>query len=299
MSLQAFPKIFALGHKLIRNIFDDPVEITEKVDGSQFGFAKINGQLSCRSKGEMLNLSSPEKMFKEAVDHIKSIEARIPNNSRFWGEYLKKPKHNNLAYTRVPKNHIALFGYEIVSDSDWGHSHEELAGWASTFETEIVPRLYAGVADPDLVLKLLDTESFLGGVQIEGVVVKNYAKQILVGDTYYPIMCGKYVSEAYKEVAKGWKKEHTGKGKWGDYMDTFATTARWDKAIQHLRDSGLLIGAPQDIGNLIKRVQTDVMEECEDEIKEALWKFFGKDLIRNSIRGLAEWYKTKLLKGEI
>ena len=31
-----YPKVLALGHRTIKNIWDGPVEITEKIDGSQF-----------------------------------------------------------------------------------------------------------------------------------------------------------------------------------------------------------------------------------------------------------------------
>jgi len=54
----------------------------------------------------------------------------------------------------------------------------------------------------------------LGGCKVEGVVVKNYAKQFLLGGQPMPLMMGKFVSENFKEVnQKTWKGEHTGKGK--------------------------------------------------------------------------------------
>ena len=52
--LTEFPKIFSLGTKYIVDIFDSPVEVTEKLDGSQFTFAKVNDILYYRSKGQML-----------------------------------------------------------------------------------------------------------------------------------------------------------------------------------------------------------------------------------------------------
>jgi len=48
--INAFPKIFAIGTDYISNIFDDEVEITEKIDGSQFAFGKVNGELFMRIK---------------------------------------------------------------------------------------------------------------------------------------------------------------------------------------------------------------------------------------------------------
>jgi len=52
MTMQAFPKIFTIGCNYILDIFKNEVEITEKVDGSQFGFGKINGELFLRRKGK-------------------------------------------------------------------------------------------------------------------------------------------------------------------------------------------------------------------------------------------------------
>ena len=49
-----FPKIFTIGTRYVQNIFDDEVEITEKIDGSQFCFGKINSTVYVRSKGATL-----------------------------------------------------------------------------------------------------------------------------------------------------------------------------------------------------------------------------------------------------
>ncbi len=42
--LKAYPKIFALGTRYVETIFDEPVEATEKIDGSQFVFGRIDGE---------------------------------------------------------------------------------------------------------------------------------------------------------------------------------------------------------------------------------------------------------------
>jgi hypothetical protein len=118
-----------------------------------------------------------------------------------------------------------------------------------------------------------------------------------IGDLVFPIMCGKYVSEEYKERAGDWKKDHTNIGQWEGYKMSYCTQARWLKAIQHLRDDGLLRGAPQDIGPLIKEVQRDITEEHEEEIKNFLWKHFGKEVLRVASHGLPEFYKNYLMEG--
>lgn len=111
--LKSFPKIFAVGDRHIQKLFDGTVEITEKVDGSQFVFGKIDGELMCRSKGANIVMDAPEKMFSEAVEYVKSIEEKISDGHVYYAEYLKKPRHNTLAYDRIPQNYLVLFGWSI------------------------------------------------------------------------------------------------------------------------------------------------------------------------------------------
>lgn len=108
MRTTAFPKILHLGHKQIKDIFDGEVEITEKVDGSQLGFGKINGELFVRSKGKEQDLDNPDKMFEGAVKFVKTIADKLPDNIVLYGEWLNKPKHNVLAYDRTPKKRHCL-----------------------------------------------------------------------------------------------------------------------------------------------------------------------------------------------
>ena len=42
---------------------------------------------------------------------------------------------------------------------------------------------------------------------------------------------------------------------------------------------------------LKKEVQKDLNSECGDEIKQILYDYFVKNLIRGVVRGLPEWYK--------
>jgi len=291
---QHFPKIFTLGQKYIGSIFDEPVEVTEKVDGSQFGFGKWNGTLYVRSKGQVLNEHNVPGMFEAGWNYVHSIADRLPDQTFFYGEFLNKPKHNNLVYDSIPLNGIALFG--VLHGEDDFAPYPVIKEWASELNVDVVPKLYEGkVAMAEDLLELLNHDSFLGGPKIEGFVVKNY-KEMWVGGTVQPIMAGKYVSDAYKEKARGWSKAHTGKGKWEEYRDSFITEARWQKAVQHLREIDVLDDSPKDIGPLIKEVVRDIEEECKADIMEALWGFFGKDVLRLATRGFPEWYKRTLLE---
>ena len=140
----------------------------------------------------------------------------------------------------------------------------------------------------------LERDSILGGTKIEGVVIKNYE---LFTMEKKPAM-GKYVSEAFKEVHnKDWKERNpTGKDFVLALTEKYKTEARWNKAILHLTEAGQLEHSPKDIGLLMREVPADVLKECEDEIKEALFGHFWQYIQRGITSGLPEWYKDELAK---
>lgn len=293
--IKSFPKIFALGQDYIKDILDGEVEVTEKIDGSQFGFGRIDGELFVRSKGAMLHFDAPNSMFKEGVEYIASIADRIPDGMIFHAEYLQTPNHNSLQYERTPKNHLCLFAVSDRSEKYYGH--DEIVKFADLFEIDAVPLIYKGIiSSTDQILEFVGTESYLGKANAEGVVVKNYNKPFLLGGQPIPVMSGKYVTEAFKEVHNGWKEKHTGAGKWEVFKQGYKTEARWHKAIQYLRDKGELTESPKDIGKLIARVMEDIKEEEEDNIKKFLWQEFGKEVLQTAVKGLPEFYKLHLLR---
>lgn len=295
--LKAFPKIYALGSAYIPSIFDEPVEVTEKIDGSQFVFGKVEGEVQCRSKGAEIFMDNPDKMFSRAVDTVRNMD--LPDNTIFYTEYLMRPKHNILSYDNIPTNHLALFGVSDPERENLIADHTRLAGYAQALGIDVVPCLHKGMLKPDEALAFLEKDSYLGGVKIEGIVVKNY-KQCLIANHPHPLMAGKFVSEKFKEKhAKDWKKENTAGGRWDVVKSQYRTEARWLKAVQHLREAGQLLGEPKDIGSLIKEVQQDISQEEGAAIKEILWGLYGKDLLRRSTAGLPEWYKEQLALGKI
>lgn len=292
--IPAFVKIFSLGTDYIRDIFNEGVEISEKIDGSQFGFGKVNGKLHIRSKGAMLYEENPNDMFKAGIDHVCSIQHLLPEGMAFYGEYLRKPKHNTLTYNRIPKNHIILFGAKHVAGDLFSMNFDE---YADKFGLEVVPRVHKDIDSLDELKEFMDLESVLGGCKREGIVVKNYYRPFLLGGQPIPMMCGKFVSEAFKEVHKNrWGKEETGKGRFQTFCDSFRTDARWEKAVQHLNEIGELEHTPRDIGKLFKELAVDIEGEEKEAIKEWLWNEHRKDIIRSASAGFADWYKNKILQ---
>lgn len=289
-SWHSYPSIYALGHRALADLTTEPVLVEEKIDGSQFSFGRFEGEFKARSKGAVLNIIAPEQMFQRAVDEAQRLDLR--EGWTYRGEYLAKPKHNALVYSRIPNRHVILF--------DINPSHEEYLTWdekaaeAERIGLEVVPRLYEGMLeDPAILRGLLATTSILGGQLVEGVVVKS---QSLYGPDKKRLM-GKFVSESFKEVhAKTWKAENPGSK---DILDriiqTYHSQARWQKAVQRLRESGQIEDSPRDIGLLIREVGPDVIKECEEEIREYLMKWAWPHIQRGITRGLPEWYKEQLL----
>lgn len=302
MSLLDYPKILPLGHKVLKQMFEGVVEVTEKLDGSQIKFGKIAGELKVSSRRKQFNLDKPDSLFQGAVDHIKRQAALLPDGIVFYAEALQKPHHNVLSYNTVPKNHVALFA-AAGRNTELMMPYYVLRDWASRLRVDLVPLLFQGVVKgPDQLLNLLEHESYLGGPKIEGIVAKNYTHTAIgLDDTFYPYLVGKFVSEKFKEKMdeKKEKKPVDMQGDLQEYFKLFATEARWQKAVQHLKDDGKLIGDPKDIGILIKELSSDFIEECKEEIQDRLWNSYSKQVLHHVIDGFPQWYKEQIFRGNI
>ncbi len=294
--INSYPKIYNIGHRAIIDIFKEDVYITEKIDGSQFSFGIVDGVLVARSKGCQLVLDAPEKMFIQAVETVIELSPLLTEGWTYRCEYLKGPKHNTLSYDRIPNKHLIV--YDIDAGDQNYLTHEAMSIEANKLGLEVVPLLFHGHIDSaEEMLLLLKRKSILGDVDIEGVVAKNYMRY---SEHDGKTLMAKYVSEAFKEIhTKNWKNTNpSGKDFIGMLGDKYRSEARWEKSVQHLLEQGMLANDPRDIGPLIKYIQLDVLEECEDEIKEAVFKFAWKSICRKITAGMPEWYKKKLLEGQ-
>lgn len=290
-SWHAYPSVFALGHKLLKDLLLDPVLVQEKVDGSQFSFGLFADGYRARSKGAVLNLIAPDKMFARGCEIVQGLP--LHEGWTYRGEYLCKPKHNALAYDRVPRNHIILFdintGHEEYLSPEAVHNEAERLG------LDAVPTLFYGLLQEVGFLRdLLEAVSCLGGQKIEGVVVKNYQR---FGPDHKVLM-GKFVSEAFKEThSREWRAANPNRT---DVVEALIvalrTPARWAKAVQHLQERGALENSPRDIGLLYNEVPADIQKEEADFIKEKLFEWAWPKIHRGTTAGLAEWYKEQLLK---
>jgi hypothetical protein len=291
MTLTSYSKIYALGHRATKDILSGPVVVQEKIDGSQISFGVRNGELFVRSKGTEQHLDSPDKLFAPGIAAIVERKGRFMEGWTYRGEYLSRPKHNALAYDRIPRNHIMVFDVDTGNQSYVDPDTLQVIAGAVDFEC--VPTLFRGTVESfDSIKHMLDTTSVLGGQKPEGLVVKNYAMY----DTDKKVLMAKYVTEAFKEVHRNqWGASNPGRA---DIIvrliDGFKTPARWNKAVQHLREAGTLDESPKDIGPLMKEVGQDIYAEEADAIKEALFKHFWPQVQRGVTAGLPQWYKDTL-----
>ncbi|HKZ41906.1 MAG TPA: RNA ligase family protein, partial [Candidatus Hodarchaeales archaeon] len=291
--IHSYPQVYQIGHKAIKNIFDGPVLVQEKIDGSSFSFGFIDGELQCRSKGKQLILDAPEKMFTRAIETAKELARHLHPNWVYRAEYLEKPKHNTIAYSRIPNKHLIL--YDINTGTEEYLYPNLLSVEGEGLGLEVVPKFFEGViSDFTQFKELLERESVLGGSKIEGFVVKNYS----LFTQEKKVAMGKYVREDFKEEnAKDFRARNpTGKDITQILIMKYKTEARWRKAIQHLREQGLLEDSPKDIGLLVREVPSDILKECETEIKDALFEHFWKNISRGVTAGLPEFYKEELAK---
>lgn len=297
--LHSYVKIYNLGKSEIEDLFLDPVTVQEKLDGSQISFMRIGTRLMIRTKGELIydtnqdgNVAmSASGMFQLAVDSVLSEWERLRNGWVYRGEFLSKPKHNSLAYDRVPKGYIALFDIEVGDQRylryDGMYEEAQLLGF------DVVPLIGPNTGwDMELMGIMLKTPSILGGQTVEGLVFKNYERFGRDGK----VLMGKFVGEAFKETNK--KNFKIGNPGQNDVIErignSLRTDARFTKAVQHLREKGILTDSTQDIGPLLSELKSDIMEEEREDIVRALLTWAAPRFLRIATTGFPEWYKEQL-----
>jgi hypothetical protein len=242
----------------------------------------------------MLNLDCPQKMFQLAVDNLKDL--MLPDGYVFRGEFLNKPKHNVLAYDRVPLRNIIIYDIEIGDGTNEYMSVREVQATADMYGFEVVPTFHVAefdniMANTEMLDGFLDTVSILGGQKIEGVVIKCYERL----DSDDKILMAKYVRPDFKEMNGGGANRPNKAAITDAIVAKFNTVARYEKAVQHVREDVGLLGEMKDIGPLMRELNKDFEDECADDVKDMLYKYYRKVILRGVTQGFPEWYKGKLL----
>lgn len=297
--LGSYGKIYNLGHRAVRDLLDFPVQVQEKIDGSQFSFGVRNGVLNMRSKRAIVHEGNEAGQFKICSETVQALFAAgmLEEGWTYRGEAVTKPRHNHIVYGRIPLGGIILFdidrGEEDMADYD------TLCVEADRIGLEVVPRFNVGkIKTIEDLTVVCDHKSVLGGESnIEGIVIKPLG---LIFDTLTgKTLRAKIVAPEYRETqTTSWKKANPNRG---DFIEALVnglkTEARWRKAIQTLRNDGVLDDSPKDIGPLLKEISQDTLEEEGDAIAAALLKhFWKKSISRGIIRGFPEFYKQSLLE---
>ena len=271
--MKRYPKVLSLGQPLVAEIFDNPVEITEKVDGSQCRIQLTEDIAKCGSK----NMTPADgKMFELAHEQANRIWhgdvwCKYGDNVTLFMEFLNKEKHNVLIYSRVPLNNLYLFGAMV---DDRHLKTEELLELANKLDIE-PPHVIASeitINDQDDLTEYLKTPSVLGNTILEGVVIKNYHNSYpaLLASTQaffgYPL-AGKLVRDDFKErLNKEWSGKRQRETPLAKVTKEFLTEARFNKAIQHLNDNGEITYEMRDLKGIIPEFYRDLIEEEHDEI---------------------------------
>lgn len=301
-------KVYNLGHRNLERLYQDTggvMIVQEKIDGSQFSWMwDEDGKLYARSKRTVLvdaGVALEESgLFWPSVSHLLAQDAGPPGIV-FRGEAVAKPRHNTMTYERTPNGHTVLYGIDNPSDNPSDYENA-LRFWAAEFGIEATREFMLTTTKvlsiDDMYAWIDELRSILGG-PVEGVVIKNYRQfDPMTGNK--PLMA--------KIVRPEFKEKHTRQFKSDNpsaadviesIIESLNTEARFEKAVQHLRDAGELEASPRDIGALMKEVKSDTLEEERDWIIEQLVNYAMPKITRRLGRGLPEWFKDKLARGEI
>lgn len=295
MTIPSYVKIHHLGHHMVENVFQGPVYVQEKIDGSQFSFLFTGNELHFRSKGAIIHPPVSDKLFKASVDSVISLVEQniIPQGMVFRCEAMCAPKHNTLCYVRAPKWNFIVFDIQDINSKEF-MLPEKVKEICEALGLEYVFSEKVEISSKEDISDMMQKNSMLGGKR-EGLVFKNYNQFTKMGDPCF----AKWVSEEFKEVHnKAFRNANPTKDDIIEHLiSQYATEQRWSKAIQHKRENGELDNSPKDIGPLMAEIQQDVLEECKEEIARKLFSFFwNKNLKRGVVRGFPEWYKNRLME---
>ena len=109
----------------------------------------------------------------------------------------------------------------------------------------------------------------------------------------------KYVREDLREINPMKNKGKKRVDVLSSIIGRYKSEARWEKAIQHLRDDGKITGELKDIGEIIKEIHRDTFKECDKDIKEILFDYFKGEISRGIVKGLPEFYKKNYYEKSI
>ena len=311
-----------IGDRLLIHLFDDTVEISEKIDGSLFrlginsdgdfeiGSKNQEGYELFKSRIALIQNHSKNDMFDLAVEQAEKLKFGLEiylnridvENITLYMEYLRSKKHNALTYGRIPLNNLYLFGATYLRDNEiYNFQTSDLIKLANHLKIEPPNILFEGKINNQEDLKeLLEIESVLSDTKVEGIVIKNYKKSypadLLSTEKYvgFPL-AGKLVRDEYKEVQRDeWSKQKRANSIDG-IAETYLTKTRFLKSIQHLRDENKLGFEKRDLAILIPEVLMDLLSEEKENIDKIILSKFYEEFRRRLSNFVVKQYTEYLL----
>lgn len=323
MELRGYGKVFSIDNKEGAAIAAElrasgSYYVQEKVDGSQIRFCVTLGAggepaLKVASRNNVIDINFPPKLFRSAV--LGLIE-RVPTfyesdftNVVFYGECLETTRHNKSMYGRVPTGNIALFdAYQEVSSLELDGvvrttkrwlSIEELRFAAKILNIDVVPSWYcnewAGIVD------CMEKQSFLGGSQVEGVVLKPLNSSVSIEGRGAVKMVNKSLVDR-KSSGTNKPKNATADPinssmvtRLVEFIESYASEeSDFLEAVKALREQGHPMNSLKETGALLKYIYEDMKEEDAATIKEKVFEIVFPAFVQMAQRGAKTWYMEAL-----
>ena len=277
----------------VANLIAGEVRVEEKIDGSQCSVRKLtDGTMEFYSKRNKMTLGM-NKNFNAAFEFLDGLQDQLCPEYTYRGEVISKPKHNKLKYGRTPKGNFILFD---VDTPNGPLLRNELEEEADEIGLEVVPLIFKGKFEnaEDFLYKLnslLDTDSCLGEVKVEGLTIKPESRDI------DKRLLGKLVSQEFRENHSAKLKQKSGINEVIDKLGaSVALPARFEKAIKSMEEDGIYAVENKQIGEFIKRVNIDVNKEETENLKETLWQAYRKPILSTVSKLAVGWFQERLTK---
>ena len=283
-----YPKVRRIGHIQTKGILDDPsdfVVIQEKVDGSNFRFWLEDGEIRFGSRRvDYID----EKNYEEWARAIEYIKSKVnPEDLRedfvYVGEFIR-PHTVQYDFDSAPP----FVGFDILNrwTGDVVHylvSYAEFDSLGLPFvNTYFVGE--AGFITDVLIEELKKKESAYGAEMQEGVVLKNYSRNI-------------FAKSVNPEFLEDFKKKFGGPPKKlcveEKIVSRFVTPARVKKIIMRIHEEQGSV-TTEDIPEILRGVSNDILEEeiltivNEMKVKQLDFKLLRKYVSKKVVKLLHE-----------
>ena len=158
-----------------RQLLGGTVTITEKMDGATTGLYKKNGEMFLQKRGSLVDDSHIQfKFFKQWYwDNHEKLE-QLPENAVTYGELMRCV--HTLRYDKLPDWWLVFDIYNLKTNQylPW----HEVTEICHDVGLSTVPHIFTGKGiDRNELSKLMPLESLYGD-RAEGIVIKNYKKQM-------------------------------------------------------------------------------------------------------------------------